>query len=150
MGDSEQAELAKNVLHETDEKGTIVNWCPQLEVLASEATGCFLTHCGWNSMLEALSLGVRMVAMPQWADQPTNGALIQDIWKVGRRVSIDEKGIVGIYEIATCIRDVLHGERSMEMKASAKKLSHLIKATASKDGSSTKNIDEFVSKIQKS
>ncbi|GAB4825791.1 hypothetical protein Ancab_008667 [Ancistrocladus abbreviatus] len=90
--DSEQAELAKNVLHETDKKGTIVNWCPQLEVLASEATGCFLTHCGWNSMLEALSLGVRMVAMPQWADQPTNGALIHDIWKVGRQVSIDDVG----------------------------------------------------------
>ncbi|GAB4825847.1 hypothetical protein Ancab_008720 [Ancistrocladus abbreviatus] len=90
--DSEQAELAKNVLHETDKKGTIVNWCPQLEVLASEVTGCFLTHCGWNSMLEALSLGVRMVAMPQWADQPTNGALIHDIWKVGRQVSIDDVG----------------------------------------------------------
>ncbi|GAB4825834.1 hypothetical protein Ancab_008707 [Ancistrocladus abbreviatus] len=148
--DSEQAELAKNVLHVTDEKGIIVKWCPQLEVLASEATGCFLTHCGWNSTLEALSLGVRMVAMPQWADQPTNAALIQDIWKVGRRVSIDQKGIVGRYEIATCIRDVLHGERSKEMKANAKKLSHLIKAAASKDGSSAKNIDEFVSKIQKS
>ncbi|GAB4825832.1 hypothetical protein Ancab_008705 [Ancistrocladus abbreviatus] len=148
--DSEQAELAKTVLHEKHEKGIIVNWCPQLEVLANEATGCFLTHCGWNSTLEAVSLGVRMVAMPQWADQPTNAALIQDIWKVGRRVSPDEKGIVRGYEIAACIRDVMHGERSKEMKANAKKLGHLIKAAASKDGSSAKNIDEFVSKIQKS
>ncbi|KAK6158738.1 hypothetical protein DH2020_006052 [Rehmannia glutinosa] len=48
----------------TLEKGLIVSWSPQLEVLAYGAIGCFVTHCGWNSMLEALSLGVPMVAVP--------------------------------------------------------------------------------------
>lgn len=46
------------------EKGLVVQWCPQLEVLADEVVGCFVTHCGWNSTLEALSLGVPMVGMP--------------------------------------------------------------------------------------
>ncbi|CAI0390530.1 unnamed protein product [Linum tenue] len=60
----------------SDEKGLVVSWCPQLEVLNHESVGCFVTHCGWNSMLEALSLGVPMVAMPQWTDQGTNAKYI--------------------------------------------------------------------------
>uniref|UniRef100_A0A3N7F902 Anthocyanidin 3-O-glucosyltransferase n=1 Tax=Populus trichocarpa TaxID=3694 RepID=A0A3N7F902_POPTR len=50
-----------------------------------------MTHCGWNSTLEALSLGVPMVAMPQWTDQPTNAKYITDVWHVGVRVNVNEK-----------------------------------------------------------
>jgi pathogen-inducible salicylic acid glucosyltransferase len=63
--ETEQKKLPINFLHEKSEKGLVVSWCPQLEVLAHKAIGCFMTHCGWNSTLEALSLGVPMVAMPQ-------------------------------------------------------------------------------------
>ncbi|KAK4435692.1 UDP-glycosyltransferase 74E2 [Sesamum alatum] len=65
---SEESKLPKNFVQETREKGLIVSWCPQLEVLAHDAIGCFITHCGWNSTLEALSLGVPMVAVPWWSD----------------------------------------------------------------------------------
>ncbi|CDP13109.1 unnamed protein product [Coffea canephora] len=56
---------AKDFVDETFDKGLIISWCPQLEVLADKSIGCFITHCGWNSTLEALSLGVPMIAMPQ-------------------------------------------------------------------------------------
>uniref|UniRef100_A0A6N2MPJ9 Anthocyanidin 3-O-glucosyltransferase n=1 Tax=Salix viminalis TaxID=40686 RepID=A0A6N2MPJ9_SALVM len=70
---------------ETSDTGLIIKWCPQLQVLAHISVGCFVTHCGWNSTLievyitEALSLGVPMVAMPQWTDQPTNAKYITDV-----------------------------------------------------------------------
>ncbi|GMH19739.1 hypothetical protein Nepgr_021580 [Nepenthes gracilis] len=144
---SEQAKLPKHITAETGDNGVIVKWCAQLEVLSSATVGCFLTHCGWNSTLEALSLGVPMVAMPQWADQTTNAKLIQDVWKVGRRVKSEEKGIVTGREIAGCIREVMHGGKAEEMKANSKRLSCLIKGAVSKGGSSSKNIDKFVSKL---
>ena len=67
-----------------------MSWYLQLEVLTHKAIGSFMTHCGWNSTLEALSLGVPMVAMPQWTDQLTNAKFIVDVWKVGVRIKMNE------------------------------------------------------------
>ncbi|KAK9225648.1 hypothetical protein WN943_010691 [Citrus x changshan-huyou] len=119
--ESEQSKLPENFSDETSQKGLVVNWCPQLEVLAHEATGCFLTHCGWNSTLEALSLGVPMVAMPQWADQSTNSKYIMEVWKMGLKAPADEKGIVRREAIAHCISEILEGERGKEIKQNAGK-----------------------------
>lgn len=63
-----------------EEKGMVVRWCSQLEVLAHPAIGCFMTHCGWNSTLEGLSLGVPMVGVPKWADQVTDAKYLSDVW----------------------------------------------------------------------
>ncbi|GAB4858905.1 hypothetical protein Ancab_010378 [Ancistrocladus abbreviatus] len=143
----EQSKLPKNILLEPGEKGIIVKWSPQLEVLANEAVGCFLTHCGWNSTMEALYMGVPMVAMPQLADQQMNAKLIQDVWKVGKRVKMDDKGIVRGNEIVACMREVMHGMKAGEMKANAKRLSRIVKATISEGGTSDRNIHKFVSNL---
>ncbi|KAL9661780.1 hypothetical protein QQ045_026608 [Rhodiola kirilowii] len=75
--------------------GHVLTWCNQLDILAHKAVGCFVTHCGWNSTLEALCLGVPMVGIPNWSDQPTNAKLVEHVWRVGVRAKEDEQnGIV--------------------------------------------------------
>ncbi|KAA8532159.1 hypothetical protein F0562_006699 [Nyssa sinensis] len=144
---SEGSKLPSNLKAETSEKGLVVNWCPQLEVLSHQAVGCFMTHCGWNSTLEALSLGVPMVAMPQWTDQTTNAKFVVDVWQAGVRVKVNEKGIVGREEIEVCIKEVMEGERGKELKRNAVKWKVLAKEAVDEGGSSDKNIEDFVSKI---
>ncbi|XP_057957035.1 UDP-glycosyltransferase 74F2-like [Malania oleifera] len=145
---SEEDKLPENFIEETSEKGLVVNWCPQLRVLSNPAVGCFFTHCGWNSTMEALSLGVPMVGMPQWTDQPTNAKFIADVWKVGVQVKVDEEsGIIGREEVERCVREVMEGERGKEMKRNAEKWRDLTKEAVSEGGSSDKNIDDFVHKI---
>ena len=145
--ESEQKKLPTNFVSETAEKGLVVSWCPQLEVLAHKAIGCFMTHCGWNSTLEALSLGVPMVAMPQWADQTTNAKFIVDVWKVGVRIKVDEKGFASKGEIELCIREVMEGESGKEMKRNSVKWKELAIEALDEGGSSDKNIEEFVANL---
>ncbi|KAF8388636.1 hypothetical protein HHK36_027313 [Tetracentron sinense] len=141
---SEENKLPRELAEETSEKGLIVTWCPQLEVLAHQAVGCFMTHCGWNSTLEALSLGVPMVAMPQWTDQTTNAKFVVDIWKAGVRVKVDEKGIVRRGEIELCIREVMEEEKGKDIRRNACRWKELAKEAVDEGGSSDKNIEEFV------
>ncbi|XP_040992646.1 UDP-glucosyltransferase 74AE2-like [Juglans microcarpa x Juglans regia] len=122
--------------------------CRQLEVLAHEAVGCFVTHCGWNSTLEGLSLGVPlMVAMLQWTDQSTNAKYIMDFWKMGLKAPVDEKGLVRREAAAHCIREIIEGETGEEIKKNAFKWRKLAKVAVDKGGSSDKNIEEFVAKL---
>ncbi|KAK4729159.1 hypothetical protein R3W88_022147 [Solanum pinnatisectum] len=135
---TEESKLPKNFLEELkltsdNNKGLVVSWCPQLQVLEHELTGCFLTHCGWNSILGAISLGVPMVTMPQWTDQPTNAKLVKDVWEMGVRAKQDGKGIVRREVIEECIKL----EKCQEMARNA----------VDEGGSSDKNIEEFISKL---
>ncbi|KAK9997624.1 hypothetical protein SO802_022310 [Lithocarpus litseifolius] len=144
--ESETKKLPTKFIEETTERGLVVTWCPQLEVLSHKAVGCFMTHCGWNSTLEALSLGVPMVVMPQWSDQATNSKCVMDVWKVGIRVKVDDKGMVTREEIELCINEVM-GEKMEEMKRNALKWKKLANEALDEGGSSDKNIEEFVAKI---
>ncbi|KAK4374199.1 hypothetical protein RND71_004876 [Anisodus tanguticus] len=94
---AEENKLPKEFMSKAKEKGLIVNWFPQLDVLAHRAVECFFTHCGWNLTLEALSLGVPIIGMPQWTDQSTNAKFISDVWQTGirdiREVMEEEKGL---------------------------------------------------------
>ncbi|XP_062175064.1 UDP-glycosyltransferase 74F2-like [Alnus glutinosa] len=144
---SEEAKLPKNFVEETSEKGLVVRWCPQLEVLTHESVGCFVTHCGWNSTLEALSCGVPMVAVPQWTDQPTNAKYIMDFWKMGLKAPVDEKGLVSREAAEHCIKEIMEGERGKEIRKNALKWRKLAKEAVDEGGSSDKNIEEFVAKL---
>ncbi|XP_021774784.1 UDP-glycosyltransferase 74F2-like [Chenopodium quinoa] len=143
---SEEGKLPKGFV---DEKGLIVRWSPQLEVLSSEAIGCFFTHCGWNSTLEALVMGVPIIGMPQWTDQPMDAKFVEDVWKVGVRVKVNDEGLVGKEEIVRCLNEVME-ERRGEFIENGKKWKHLMKIAISKGGSSDRNIDEFITKIVRS
>ncbi|KAF5201295.1 Udp-glycosyltransferase 74e1 [Thalictrum thalictroides] len=145
---AEEHKLPSKLKEEISDKGMIVPWCPQLEVLAHKAVGCFITHCGWNSTIEALSLGVPMVGIPQIIDQTTNSKFIEDVWKVGVRAKVDdENNIAKREEIKNRINDVMYGESGDKIKRNAAKWKELAKEGFSDGGSSDRNIEKFIAKL---
>ncbi|KAG8372275.1 hypothetical protein BUALT_Bualt12G0049400 [Buddleja alternifolia] len=147
---SEEAMLPNNFSNETLEKGLIVSWSSQLEVLAHEAIGCFITHCGWNSTLEGLSLGVPMVAMPQWTDQSTNAKFVEEVWGVGIRAIVDDKGLVTKEEIVRCIKHVMDSDDGKKIRVNGIKWKEMAREVVDEGRSSDRNIEEFVSILDKS
>ncbi|CAN6198561.1 unnamed protein product [Urochloa humidicola] len=144
---SEMAKIPEDFAKKVKERGLIVTWSPQLEVLVHPAVGCFVTHCGWNSTTEALCSGVPMVAMPQWSDQPTNAKYIEDVWRVGVRVRPDNDGVVRKEEVERCVREVMDGERSPDYWQNAAAWKEKAKRAVSEGGSSYNNIVMFLGKL---
>ncbi|OMO55935.1 UDP-glucuronosyl/UDP-glucosyltransferase [Corchorus capsularis] len=138
-------------LEELEKQGMIIPWCSQVEILSHPSVGCFVTHCGWNSTFESLVCGVPMVTFPQVADQPTNSKLVQDVWKTGVRVTKTEQGLVEGCEIKRCLDLVMgEGERGEEIRKNAKKLKELTKEAAMENGTSDKNLKDFVDELRNS
>lgn len=145
---SEEPKLPKDFVQETFKKGLVVKWCSQLDVLAHKAIACFVTHCGWNSTLEALSSGVPMVAMPRWSDQSVNAKYVVDVWKMGvKAAQNDETGIVTRDVVEYCIREVMDGKRGEELKRNAKKWREIARKAVKEGGSSDRCINEFVDNL---
>lgn len=144
---SEEGKLPPNFKNEVSEKGLVVNWCPQLAVLAHQAIGCFVTHCGWNSTLEAISSGVPLVAMPQWTDQPTNAKYIAEVWRIGVRLKVDDKGVVTRDELEACIREVMEGEQAKEIRSNVAEWKKVAREAMDEGGSSDRNIEEFAARL---
>ncbi|XP_074366179.1 UDP-glycosyltransferase 74E2-like [Apium graveolens] len=141
---SEEGKLPKGFMEETSGKGLVVQWCSQMEVLAHKALGCFVTHCGWNSTLEALCLGVPMVAIPIWTDQGTNAKFVADVWRIGVKVDIDKNGVFKGEMVEHCIREVMDGEKGKEIKKTSKRWMEMAREAVREGGSSDMSINEFV------
>ncbi|CAH9068362.1 unnamed protein product [Cuscuta epithymum] len=78
--------LPDGFLERTKDFGKVVPWAPQVQVLSHPSVGAFVTHCGWNSILEAVSFGVPLICRPFFGDQKLNSRLVESVWEIGVRV----------------------------------------------------------------
>ncbi|KAG4969396.1 hypothetical protein JHK82_035091 [Glycine max] len=110
MGES--ISLPQEFFDAIKDRGYITSWCVQEKVLSHPSVGAFLTHCGWNSTLESISTGVPMICWPFFAEQQTNCKYACTTWGIGMEINHD----VRREEIAKLVKEMMMGEKGMEMK----------------------------------
>eukprot|EP01018_Ginkgo_biloba_P003245 Gb_04176 [translate_table: standard] len=60
-------------------KGLLIRgWAPQLMILSHPLTVGFLSHCGWNSVLESISHIVPIIGLPISTKQFCNSKLLEE------------------------------------------------------------------------
>ncbi|KAG9146196.1 hypothetical protein Leryth_007906 [Lithospermum erythrorhizon] len=122
-------------------RGLLASWCDQEAVLKHPAVGGFLTHCGWNSVLESICAGVPMIFCPTFADQVTNSWFCMNNLEVGLLLDgeINRKKIEGV------VGELMVGEKGKKMKQNVHHLKTLAEeACLNIDGSSYKNFKKVV------
>lgn len=133
------------------DRGRIVSWAPQLKILQHKSVGCFITHCGWNSTLEALQSQKKLLCYPVAGDQFVNCAFIVQVWRVGLKLNglgqkDVEEGLAKVMEDKEMdIRLMKLCERIMGMQGDSKRGALMVKAFLEDMEKKASNLDENAS-----
>lgn len=106
-------------------RGLVIRgWAPQVMILRHRAVGAFLTHCGWNSVLESVVAGVPLIAWPMTADQFVDATLLVDELKVGKKVCEGGNSVPDADELGRVLAEVIGGSgdeisRALKLKQAA-------------------------------
>ncbi|THG23821.1 UDP-glycosyltransferase 89B2-like [Camellia sinensis] len=127
-------------------RGLIVkDWAPQVMILRHRAIGSFLTHCGWNSILEGLVAGVPMLAWPMEGEQFLNATLLVDELKVAIRVCEGAQTVPNSDELARVVAESVSMQEIENIRVG--KLRRATLDAIKEGGSSCEDLDKLVMHI---
>ncbi|XWS61249.1 hypothetical protein CRYUN_Cryun07bG0109600 [Craigia yunnanensis] len=129
--------LPKVFLERTKERGHVVkSWAPQVAVLNHDSVGGFVTHCGWNSVLESVCAGVPMVAWPLYAEQRFNKLLLVEEMKIALPMMESETGFVNSTEVVKRVKELMESKEGKSVRERTIAMKHAAQAALSEGGSS--------------
>lgn len=146
--------LPEGFLDRTAGKGKVIGLAPQAQVLAHPAIGGFVSHCGWNSILESLWFGVPLAAWPMYAEQHFNAfALVEELGiavelstDYGRDFKTGNERVIPAEEIERGIMRLM-GNESEGRKQKVKQLSERSRKAVMEGGSSHMNLGRFIEDV---
>ncbi|KAL8521135.1 hypothetical protein ACS0TY_011616 [Phlomoides rotata] len=124
-------------------RGLILDWAPQEKVIGHLSIGGFLTHCGWNSILESVSNGVPMLCWPFFAEQQMNCLYMCTQWGVGMEIDCNvERG-----EVERVVRELMEGEKGVKMRENVMEWKKRAEEATKNGGSSCVSFDLLVKNL---
>ncbi|XP_061339680.1 UDP-glucose flavonoid 3-O-glucosyltransferase 7-like [Gastrolobium bilobum] len=137
----------------------IRGWAPQVLILDHPAIGAFLTHCGWNSTVEAVSAGVPMITWPVHDEQFYNEKLITEVRGIGVEVGAEEWSLIGYQErkklvgrdcIEKAVRKLMDGgDEAKEIRRRAQEFGKKAGRAIQEGGSSHQNLTALIDDLKR-
>ncbi|KAJ7967486.1 Glycosyltransferase [Quillaja saponaria] len=134
--------------------GLIVRgWAPQLLILNHSAIGGFVTHCGWNSILEGVAAGLPMVTWPVFNEQFYNEKLVTQVLKIGVGVGVQKwvtlmGDTVKKEAIEKAMKQIMVGEEAEEMRKSVSVLAQKARIAVAEGGSSYNELSSLIEELK--
>lgn len=138
--------LPKGFIERVGRRGKIVPWTVQLLVLAHPSVGVFLTHGGWNSILESMIAGVPMICRPFFGDQKINMRTIEKVWGFGVGL---EGGVLTKDGAKNALELTLSRKQGWEMRDRIKGLRENAYRSIGADGTSTQDFNTLIDLVTK-
>lgn len=130
------------------DKGLILTWCNQIGVISHPAIGGFVTHCGWNSILESVWCGIPLLTYPLLTDQFTNRKLVVDDWKIGMNLIDHHDQVITRDEVAEKINGLMSGKSGNKLRKNVKEVKKTLENALATDGSSETNLNQFIRDVK--
>ncbi|GAB2267455.1 hypothetical protein Dimus_002438 [Dionaea muscipula] len=146
LDDNAKAKLPQGFIEKTAGRGKVVPWAPQVALLAHPAVGVFVTHCGWNSLLESIVIGVPMICRPFFGDHFLNTRFTEAVWQIGTGVEGNVFSKRGILE---ALNKVMNSKEGKQMRENIMGLKQVAEAAVQPHGSSTMNLASLIQIITK-
>ncbi|XP_022977594.1 UDP-glycosyltransferase 89A2-like [Cucurbita maxima] len=126
-------------------RGMVVKrWVPQEAILRHRAVRGFLSHCGWNSILESLASGVPIFAWAMEGDQMMNSKILVDQIGVAVQVCHGDNSVPDPDQLGEVLAESFNSDK---LKAKARALSKAVADATGPNGSSLRNLQEFAKKL---
>ncbi|PWA40680.1 UDP-glucuronosyl/UDP-glucosyltransferase [Artemisia annua] len=150
--DGRRVMLPKGFEERVEGRGLVVrDWVPQLEILGHLSTGGFVSHCGWNSCMEAMTTGVAVAAWPIHSDQPYNALLLSHVLGVAlvMREWARRGELLTSEVIENIVRKLMDSKEGEVIKKRAAEFGDELRRSMADDGVTRKELSSFISYISR-
>jgi hypothetical protein len=136
----------------------VLGWVPQRSILGHKAVGGFVSHCGWNSVMESLAAGKPILAWPMIAEQHLNARHVADIVGAGIKVHTKPRGtaatvdvVIGRAEVEEKVRKLMDAdsEAGKKIRARATWAQQAAKSAVSEGGASRVALQKLVDELRR-
>ena len=135
----------------------ITGWAPQMLILSHRSIGGFVTHCGWNSIIEAVSAGVPMITWPHFADQFLNERLVVEVLRIGVAIGVkvpffhvkEDELWVKREEVESAVVSLMNGgKEGEERRKRAKEFGEMAHKAMEEGGSSSESLTHLIQYVR--
>ncbi|KAK9989483.1 hypothetical protein SO802_029722 [Lithocarpus litseifolius] len=140
--------LPNGFLERTTGIGLVCGWVSQVSILAHKAIGGFVSHCGWNSILESLWHGIPIATWPIYSEQQMNA--FEMVKELGLAIEIrldyrEGSDLVLAKEVERGIKHLMDCDD--EVRRKVKEMSKKCRVAKMENGSSYASLGVLIEKL---